>query len=73
MYGYSLHGIPVCDHRLLVQGKRYSAISEMSLDGIHDVYITKGTVNSDKFADFAQNCLLPSYDETFHLSFSCSR
>ena len=58
-YGYSLRGIPICDHRLLVRGKQYSAIPVMSLDGIHDVYVTEGTVNGDKFADFVQNCLLP--------------
>ena len=45
--------------RLLVRGKRYSAIPVMSLDGIHDVYVTEGTVNGEKFADFVQNCLLP--------------
>ena len=58
-YGYSLRGIPVCDHRLLVRGRRYSAIPVMSLDGIHDVYVTEGTVNGEKFADFVRNCLLP--------------
>ena len=58
-YGYSLRGIPVCDYRLLVRGKRYSAIAVISLDGIHDVYITEGTVNGEKFADFVRNCLLP--------------
>ena len=57
-YGYSLRGIPVCDHHLLVRGKRYSAIPVMSLDGIHDVYVTEGTVNGEKFADFVRNCLL---------------
>ena len=31
----------------------------ISLDGIHDVYITEGTVNAKKSADFVQNCLLP--------------
>ena len=31
-YGYSLRGIPVSDHRLLVRGKRYSAIPVISLD-----------------------------------------
>lgn len=29
-YGYSLRGIPICDHSLLVRGKRYSAIPVMS-------------------------------------------
>lgn len=58
-YGYSLRGIPICDQRLLVRGKRYFAIPIVSLDGIHDVYVTEGTVNGDKFADFVQSCLLP--------------
>ena len=57
--GYSLRGISICDYRLLVRGKRYSVIPVISLDGIHDVYITEGTVNGKKFADFVQNCLLP--------------
>ena len=50
-YGYSLSGILVCNHRLLVHGKRYSAIPVMSLDGIH--------VNGEKFANFVSNYLLP--------------
>ena len=50
-YGYSLRGIPICDHCLLVRGKRYSAIPVVSMDGIHDVYITEGTVNGEKFAE----------------------
>ena len=58
-YGYSLRGIPVSDHRLLVRGKRYSAIPVMSVDGIHDVYVTAGTINGEKFAEYVQNCLLP--------------
>ena len=57
--GYSLRGFPVCDYRLLVRGKRYSAIPVISLDGIHDVYITEGTMNGKEFADFVRNCLLP--------------
>ena len=31
----------------------------MSVEGVHDMHITEGTVNSDKFADFICNCLLP--------------
>jgi hypothetical protein len=58
-YGYSLRRIPVCDHRLLVRGKQYSALPVMSLDGIHGVYVTEGTVNGEKFADFVRNCLVP--------------
>ena len=60
-YGYSLWGKPLHDHRLLVRGTRYSAIPIMSLEGIHDVYITEGTVNGDRFAEFVTKCLL-----TFH-------
>ena len=58
-YGYRLRGIPVCDHCLLVRGKQYLAIPVMSLDGIHDIYVTEGTVNGEKLADFVRNCLLP--------------
>ena len=58
-YGYSLRGILICDRRLLVRGKRYSAIPVVSMDGIHDEYITEGTVNGKKFADFVKSCLLP--------------
>ena len=35
------------------------AIPIMSLEGIHDVYITEGTVNGDRFAEFVTKCLLP--------------
>jgi len=42
-----------------VRGKRYSAIPVLSLDGLHDVYITEGTVNGEKFADFVKECVLP--------------
>ena len=58
-YGYGLRNIPVCDVCLLVCGKRYSAIPVISLNGIHDVYVTKGTANREKFAKFVRNFLLP--------------
>lgn len=45
--GYSVRGIPPCDHRLLVRGTRYSAIPVMSMQGIHDVQIVEGSVNGD--------------------------
>ena len=35
------------------------AIPIMPLEGIHDVYITEGTVNGDRFAEFVTKCLLP--------------
>ena len=58
-YAYSMRGIPLEDHRILVRGTRYSAIPIMSLEGIHDVYITQDTVNGDKFTEFISNNLLP--------------
>ena len=36
-YGYSIRGIPLCDQRLLLRGKRYNAIPILSLEGIHDL------------------------------------
>ena len=60
-YGYSLRGKPLCDHRLLIRGTRFSVIPIMSLEGIHDIYITEGTVNGDKFAEFVKKfCCLYS-------------
>ena len=58
-YAYSIRGMPLCDHRILCRGKRYSTIPIMSLDGIHDVYITEGTVDGEKFTDFIRKSLLP--------------
>ena len=37
---YSIRGMPLHDHQLLIRGVRYSAIPVMSIDGIHDVHIT---------------------------------
>ena len=59
-YGYSIRGRPVCDQRLLVRGTRYSAIPILSLDGIHDVNLTEGTMNGDRFVHFLQVYLLPN-------------
>ena len=46
-------------HRLSVNGKRLSAIGVMSYNGIEDMYIAEGNVNSDTFLQFIQCCLLP--------------
>lgn len=53
--GYSVQGIPPCDHRLLIRGIRYSAIPVMSMQGIHDVQIIEGSVNGDKFENFVSH------------------
>ena len=48
-YGYSLRGMPLTDHQLLVQSV---AIPIMSIEGIHDVYTTEGTVDGQGFSEF---------------------
>ena len=60
-YGYSLRGtcVPLLDSRLLVRGICYSVILIMSMEGIHDVYITEGTVDGDGFSVFVRSSLLP--------------
>ena len=58
-YGYSIRGIPLCDQRLLIRGTRYTAIPIVSLEGVHDVYLSEGTTNGDRFAHFVRNYLLP--------------
>jgi len=58
-WSYSIQGIIPQDHRLLVRSKRYSAITSMSAEGILDVYLTEGTVNSTKFEEFIESSVLP--------------
>jgi len=38
-FGYSLVGKPAYSHKLLLRGKRFSAISILSTEGILDAYI----------------------------------
>ncbi len=59
-FGYALRGEPAVYHRLLVQGKRVSAIAAISSDGLVDVELTTGSVNSDKFLDFVRGSLIPN-------------
>jgi hypothetical protein len=58
--GYSMRGIPLKKHTLLVRGERVSAIAIMSLSGILDVSIIKGTTNGDVFYDYVEKVLLPN-------------
>lgn len=58
-WGYSLRGMLPRDYRLLVQGKRYSAIPVISVEGVHDVYLAEGTMDVDRFQDFIERILLP--------------
>ena len=58
-FGYSLRGAPPQDFALKVGGKRYSAITVMSVEGIMDVYLAEGSVDGDTFMDFVRRTLLP--------------
>ena len=59
LYGYSMRGLPPKKHTLLVRGERVSGIAIMSISGIIDVNVSKGTTNGDVFYDFVQKILLP--------------
>jgi len=58
-YGYSMRGLPLKKHTLLVRGERVSGIAIMSMNGILDVSVSTGTTNGDIFYDFVQKFLLP--------------
>jgi len=58
-YGYALNGKPAVADKLLIRGKRYLAISMMSVDGLLDAYVTDGSVDGEKFCTFIERCLLP--------------
>lgn len=48
-YGYSIHGMPISDHHLLVRGTRYTAIPVISVAGIPTVYLRQGPMDGDQF------------------------
>ena len=58
-YGYSLRGKPLVCEKLLVRGKRVSAIACMSMNGMLDCKTIVGKVNGKVFYDFVQTSLLP--------------
>ena len=58
-YVYSIRGKRPVEHRLLVRGVRYSATPVMSIHAVHDVYITQGTTNEEKFGHFIRHYILP--------------
>lgn len=58
-YGYGIRGQTPQDFSLKLRGKRYSAISILSTEGVEDTYITEGTVNGEVFLDFVQKQLVP--------------
>ena len=59
-YGYAISGeTPVC-HRLLVRGKRYSAIAAIATDGLVAISEpTSSTIDSESFFDFIRGSLIP--------------
>lgn len=58
-YGYALRGKRAVTEKLLVRGKRFSAIGILCIDGIVDVYTTDGSVDGEKFCTFVERNLLP--------------
>ena len=58
-YGYGIRGHTPQNFHLKFRGKRYSALSILSKEGIEDTYITEGSVNGDIFMDFIQKQLVP--------------
>ena len=58
-YGYSLRGRPLARDKLLVRGKRVSAIAFMSVSGMLGCKTVTGSVNGEVFYDFVQTALLP--------------
>ena len=46
-YGYSMRGKPAERHTLLVRGDRVSAIANISINGLLDIDVMKGTVDGD--------------------------
>ena len=47
-------GKPAVDMRLFISWKRYSSTCAVGVDGILDIYNTKGNVNEDTFCNFLE-------------------
>ena len=58
-FGYGLRGKPVKCQKLLVRGEHISVIAAMTVEGVLDLKIVRGTVTGDTFIDFIQRQLLP--------------
>lgn len=58
-YGYSLRGKPLQSQQLLIRGERVSAIACISVAGLLDVKMSRGTTDGDDFYYFIQTHLLP--------------
>lgn len=55
-----VRGLPPVYHRLMVRGKRISAIAAICSDGLLGVDLTCGSVNGGVFVDFVRGTLIPS-------------
>ena len=58
-HGYSVRGKPPVNNTLLFKGERVSAIVCLSVEGILDVRMVKGTSIGDEFYDFVNINLIP--------------
>ena len=58
-FAYTLRGMPPVDCRLLTRGKRYSAITAVTVKGVQDVVLIEGSVNGEIFATFVKDSLVP--------------
>ena len=58
-YGYALCGERAVCRRLLVRGKRVSAIAALSTEGLVALELTDGSVDGDTFYDFVRGSLIP--------------
>ena len=53
-HGYGVRGKPVRCQKLVVRGERISVIVAMTVNGILDLQIVRGSVNGDVFMDFVE-------------------
>ena len=60
-YGYSMRGKPAHRHTLLVRGEHVSGIAVISVNGLLDISVVKGSVDGDKFYSFVLKHLLPHH------------
>ena len=58
-FGYSVRGIPPFCDRIVIHGKRVSAIAAISNEELVGVELTYSTVTGERFADFIRGTLTP--------------
>ena len=61
---YTLRGISPVYYRILARGKRYLAITGISVRGVQDVVLVEGNVNGETFI---KNSLVPILQPTIQL------